>query len=219
MLTYRSARLPLAATAAIIATAIVFINIPATQATDCATLVATADSHHKQAVQQNQTGTDGYFAALYKVEDELFDIMKQCQNNAATLSAMGELQLSLGQIPIAKLYGQKAIGIDDENWQAHYVLGSALNLKKEYALGLTHLKKASALQPNNYSLLVNLCSSYEKNKQFSQAIKACSTAIQKGPYEIRGTAYYLRALAYTGNNELTLAEKDNQLAKEFGINK
>ena len=212
-------RLSLITIASIIIAGIIFINIPATQATDCAALVTTADSHHKQAIQQNQPGTDAYLAALYKVEDELFEAMKQCQDNSSTISTMGELQLSLGQIPIAELYAKKAISIDNENWQAHYVLGSALNLKKEYPLGLEHLKKAYDLQPENYSLLVNICSSYEKNKQFSKAIKACSTAIDKGPYEIRGTAYYLRALAYTGNNELTLAEKDNQLATEFGIKK
>ena len=164
-------RLPLIAITAVIA-GILFINIPATQATDCSATLKNADIKHKQAVQQHQPGTDSYLAALYAIEDELFAAMKRCQDNSPVLSAMGELQLSLGQVPIAQLYGQKAIEIDNENWQAHYVLGSALNLQKKYPLGLKHLKKASKLQPQNYSLLVNLCSSYEKNKQFPEAIEA-----------------------------------------------
>lgn len=211
-------RLPLIAIAAAIA-GILFINIPATEATECSETLKSADTKHKQVVQEQQPGTDSYLGALYEIEDELFSAMKRCPDDSAVISAMGELQLSLGQIPIATLYGQKAIKMDDGNWQAHYVLGSALNLQKKYTEGLVHLKKASELQPKNYSLLVNLCSSYEKNKQFSDAIEACSTVIEKGPYNIHGTAYYLRALAYTGNNELTLAEKDNKLAKEFGVQK
>lgn len=212
-------RLPIIAIAITMTAGIFFMKIPATLATDCAASITNINHLHKQAVQQNQAGTDDYFAALYKVEDMIFDTMKHCSDNSTVISAMGELQLSLGQVPIAQLYGEKAVKMDNTNWQAHYVLGSALNLQKKYVRGLEHLKISSELQPKNYSLLVNLCSSYEKNKKFSQAIKACSTAIEKGPYEIRGTAYYLRALAYTGTGEVTLAEKDNQLAKEFGVKK
>ena len=211
-------RLPLFVIAIIIS-GILLTNIPSTQAVDCSGTVDRANEKHKLAVQQHQPGTDSYLAALYKIEDELFSAMKQCPENSYAVSTMGELQLSLGQIPIAQLYGIKALEMDSQNWQAHYVLGGALNLQKKYTEGLQHLKQASELQPENYSLLVNLCSSYEKNKQYPEAIKACSTAIEKGPYNIRGTAYKLRALAYTGNNEPVLAEKDNQLAREFGIQK
>ena len=207
-------RLSLIAIAATIMVAL-FINIPATQATDCSDTLKKANAKHKQVVQQHKPGTDAYLSALYKIEDELFAAMKRCQDNSSVVSAMGELQLSLGQVPIAQLYGQKAIEMNSANWQAHYVLGSALNLQKKYSEGLPHLKQASKLNPENYSLLVNLCSSYEKNKQFTQAIKTCSTVIEKGPYNIHGTAYYVRALAYTGNGEHSLAEKDRKLAKEF----
>ena len=209
-------RLALIAITATIAGAF-FINVPVTQATECSATLKDADIKHKQIVQQYQAGTDEYLSALYKIEDELFAAMKRCPDDSEVISAMGELQLSLGQIPIATLYGQKAIQMNNDNWQAHYVLGSALNLQKKYSQGLEHLQRASQLQPDNYSLLVNLCSSYEKNKQYPEAIKACSTAIEKGSYDIRGTAHFLRAQAYKGNNELTLAERDIELAKEFGF--
>lgn len=196
----------------------VFINISTTQATDCSATIKNADINHKQAVQQHQPGTDGYLGALYAIEDKLFDAMKgECLDNSSVISAMGELQLSLGQIPFAQLYARKALKMDNDNWQAHYVLGSALNLQKEYTLGLEHLQQASKLQPENHSLLVNLCSSYEKNKQYPEAIKTCSAAIEKGPYHIRGTAHFIRAQAHKGNNELTLAERDIALAREFGF--
>jgi len=198
--------------------AILFINISSTQATDCAAVVTSANNDHKQALKTHQSGTDDLLTALYRIEDTLFAAMKSnCANHSSVFSTMGELQLSLGQIPIAQLYAVKALNMDNDNWQAHYVYGSALNLQKKYAEGLEHLISASELQPDNYSLLVNLCSSYEKNQQYSKAIQACSTAIDEGPYDIRGTAYFLRAQAHQANNEITLAEKDLELAKEFGF--
>ena len=198
--------------------AILFINISSTHATDCASIITTTNNDHKLALKEHPAGTDSLLTALYKVEDALFDAMKgKCSDNSSVVSTMGELQLSLGQVPIAQLYAIKALEMDNDNWQAHYVFGSALNLQKKYAKGLEHLQRASELQPDNHSLLVNLCSSYEKNKQYPEAIQACSTAIEKGPYDIRGTAHFLRAQAYKGNNEITLAERDIELAKEFGF--
>ena len=196
----------------------VFAYTSTTEATSCSSVVTNSDREHKQALQQHEPGTDAYFSALYAIEDALFDAMKnKCPNNSAVVSTMGELQISLGQIPIAQLYAKKALEMDTKNWQAHYVLGSALNLQKKYTEGLQHLQQASELQPDNHSLLVNLCSSYEKNKQYNEAIEACSTAIEEGPYDIRGTAHFLRAQAYKGTNEITLAERDIELAKEFGF--
>jgi len=196
---------------------ILLVNISPSQATDCRALATGFDEKHKQIIQQHARGSDAYFANLYKIEDEIFATMNQCQTSAAIITAMGELQLSLGQVPLAQLYGEKAINLDNDDWNAHYVLGSALNLQKEYVRGLEHLQLASKLQPDNYSLTVNLCSSYEKNGKFQKAIDACTQAIEKGPYELRGTAYFLRALAHKGNDEPALAEKDQQLAKEFGF--
>lgn len=196
---------------------VVLINTTTTHANDCNAIVAMTNNEHKQALRDHKAGSHELLTALYKVEDALFDAMKgQCANSSAVVSSMGDLQLSLGQIPIAQLYAAKALKMDSDNWQAHYVIGSALNLEKKYSEGLVHLQKASALQPDNHSLRVNLCSSYNKNKRYDEAIEACSTAIEKGPYDIRGIAHYLRAEAYKGTNELTLAEKELELAREFG---
>ena len=205
-------------TAGLIVLAIILlVTISPSQATDCGSLATSFDNRHKQVLQQHARGTDSYFSELYKIEDEIFPAMKLCQSNVAIINAMGELQLSLGQVPLAQLYGEKAVNLDNDDWNAHYLLGSALNLQKKYARGLEHLQLATKLQPDNYSLRLNLCSSYEKNKKFQQAISTCSEVIEKGPYDLRGTAYYLRALAHSGNNEPALAEKDNLLANEFGF--
>jgi len=188
-------------------------------AADCEKAAATLDAQHKQVTEKHTPNTQPYIKALYAAEDQAFTSIKQCKANAHFLAAMADLQLSLGQGPLAVLYAQKSLAINDNNWKAHHVLGTTLTNKEEYIDGLRHLERASSLNPDNYALLINLCSSYEQNFKHNEAIVACGIVIEKGPYELHGPAYYIRARAYTARNEHTLAERDDRLAIEFGFNK
>lgn len=187
------------------------------QAETCAQTVQFIDSQHRKALDNYQPGSQDYLRALYAIEDGIFPALKRCPRNAPLMAAMSELQLSLGQPPIALLYAQKALEFDPNSWQAHNAAGNALNVVEKYSEGLQHLQRASELQPDNYALLVNLCSGYERNKQHDKAVKSCSLVIDKGPYDLRGTAYYLRAKAYRARGELEHAERDDKHAKEFGF--
>ena len=196
------------------------LNIPiSVGAVDCDKATRHIDNQHRQALARYTPATDDYFRALYGIEDTVFPVIEACPQSSAIMATMAELQLSLGQAPIALLYAQKALEFDPDSWQAHYAAGSALNILQQHAEGLEHLERASNLNPENYSLLVNLCSSYGKNGMQDKAIVSCSVAIDKGPYEIRGTAYYLRARAYDARGETLLAEKDDRDAREFGYRK
>lgn len=186
------------------------------QAQYCAGLADQFDAQHRQVLQQHPGNRKSRLEALHGLEETAFSHLEQCQESAAVFAAMGDLQISIGQVPLAQLYGEKAIELDAQHWHAHYVLGSALNLQKQYEPGLQHLQRASQLRPDNYSLLVNLCSSYLQNTQFDTAISTCSSVIDKGPTSIHGTAYFLRAQAYTAINDTTAAEKDLQAASQLG---
>jgi len=190
--------------------------IPA-HAKTCAQTVQDIDQQHRKALNSLQPGSDDYLHALHAIEDDIFPALNRCPANAPLLVAMAELQLSLGQPPIALLYAQKALELAPDSWQAHNAAGNALNVVEKYSEGLQHLQRASDLQPDNYALLVNLCSSYERNKQHAKVIKSCSRVIDKGPYDLRGTAYYLRAKAYRARSELKHAASDEKHAKEFGF--
>lgn len=201
-------------------TLLFLLSIPLSgQTANCDKTAAQIDRQHKQALAKYTPATDDYFRTLYGIEDAVFPAMQACPQNSAIMASMSELQLSLGQAPIALLYAQKALGFNPDSWQAHYAAGSAMNLLKNYAEGLVHLERASSLNPGNYSLLVNLCSSYGKNSLHNKAIVSCSLVINKGPYEIRGTAYYLRARAHHARSEIELAEQDDRKAREFGFKK
>jgi tetratricopeptide (TPR) repeat protein len=187
------------------------------QAETCSQTVQRIDSQHRKALDNYQPGSDDYLRALYAIEDSVFPALKRCPNNAPLLTAMAELQLSLGQPPIALLYAQKALSINPNSWQAHNAAGNALNVVEKYREGLQHLQRASELQPDNYALLINLCSSYERNQQHARAIQSCSRVIDKGPDDLRGTAYYLRARAYQARGELEHAAADDKHARELGF--
>lgn len=187
------------------------------QAETCEQTVQFIDSQHRQALNNYKPGSQDYLRALYAIEDGIFPALKRCPRNAPLMAAMSELQLSLGQPPIALLYAQKALEFDPNSWQAHNAAGNALNVVEKYSEGLQHLQRASQLQPDNYALLVNLCSSYVSNKEHDSAVKTCSLVINKGPYDLRGSAYYLRAKAYRARGELEHAGRDEKHAKEFGF--
>jgi tetratricopeptide (TPR) repeat protein len=187
------------------------------QAETCSQTVQRIDSQHRKALDNYRPGSDEYMYSLYAIEDSVFPALERCPNNASLMAAMSELQLSLGQPPIALLYAQKALKYDPNNWQAHNAAGNALNVMERYREGLQHLQRASELQPDNYALLINLCSSYEQNQQHTRAIQSCSRVIEKGPSDLRGTAYYLRARAYQARGELEHAASDDKHARELGF--
>lgn len=149
-------------------------------AESCSQTVQYIDSQHRKALDNYKPGSQDYLRALYAIEDGIFPSLKRCPRNAPLMAAMSELQLSLGQPPIALLYAQKALEFDPNSWQAHNAAGNALNVVEKYNEGLQHLQRASELQPDNYALLVNLCSSYERNKQHAKAILSCGRVIDKG---------------------------------------
>ncbi|NNG14424.1 MAG: hypothetical protein HKM22_04620, partial [Gammaproteobacteria bacterium] len=123
------------------------------QAETCSQTVQHIDSQHRKALDNYQPGSQDYLRALYTIEDSIFPALKRCPRNAPLMAAMSELQLSLGQPPIALLYAKKALEYDPNSWQAHNAAGNALNVVEKYSEGLQHLQRASDLQPDNYALL------------------------------------------------------------------
>lgn len=85
-----------------------------------------------------------------KLENELFDAIAKCKTYAGMFVLMGELQIEMGQIPLAVVYGNKSVKVDGKYWRAHKLLGSAKMLNNEPESGLTSLKKSSRSEPNKY---------------------------------------------------------------------
>lgn len=177
------------------------------------------NKQHEKALnnKNNKPGTRAYAIALYEVEQAIFPALKQCPDNVEIVSLMGEVQISTGQIPFAIQYGRKAVKMDPKVWQANYLLGSALNLKKEYNEGIKYLLIASQLVPGKNTLKFNICSAYTAAKKYAQAIVSCTDLIKQNDKRLSGPAHYMRARAYTGQGKTKAAKEDRTIARKLGF--
>ena len=130
---------------------------------------------------------------------------------------MGELQIEMGQIPLAVVYGRKSVAVDGEYWRAHKLLGSAQMLNKEFEGGLDSLKKAVDLNPKNINTQLNLISALIQNKNYDQALPLINTIINKKEKGTVAIAYYFRSQVNKGKGLITESNKDAKTAEGMGF--
>lgn len=152
-----------------------------------------------------------------QLENNLFDAINQCRTYAGMFVLMGELQIEMGQIPLAVVYGKKSVAVDGEYWRAHKLLGSAKMLNNEFEGGLSSLKKAVDLNPKNINTQLNYISALIKNKKHDQALTLVNTVIHKKEQDTLAIAYYFRSQINRGKGLITEANKDANTAQGLGF--
>lgn len=154
---------------------------------------------------------------LIQMENNIFDGIEKCKAYAGMFVLMGELQIEMGQVPLAVIYGKKSVEIDGDYWRAHKLLGSAQMLNDESKDGLRSLTKAVALNPKDINTQLNFISALIKNKKYDQALKLVNTVIRKNDKATLAIAYYLRSQVYKGKNLIAEANKDAKTAQTMGF--
>ena len=183
-----------------------------------AALSADCENLFHKLDKQNITITEkDHQKNFIKMENELFDAIEKCKTYAGMFVLMGELQIEMGQIPLAVVYGKKSVEVDGEYWRAHKLLGSSKMLNKEFEGGLNSLKKAVALNPKNINTQLNLISALIQNKKYEQALILINTVIQKKDKDTLAIAYYFRSQVYNGKGLSIEANKDAKTAQEMGF--
>ena len=152
-----------------------------------------------------------------KLESDIFDAIEKCKTYAGMFVLMGELQIEMGQIPLAVVYGKKSVEVDGAYWRAHKLLGSAQMLNKESERGLRSLKKAVDLNPSNINTQLNLISALIHNKKHEQALTLINTVIDKNETGTLAIAYYFRSQVYKGKGLIDEANKDISTARGMGF--
>ena len=181
-------------------------------AEDCKTRFSKLDTQLHQILSENK------IKKLIALEDALFKAIDKCRTTSGMFVLMGEVQIDMGQIPLAVVYGQKAIELDSTNWRAHNLLGSARILNKEPITGLVSLKKAVNLAPNNVNAKLNLASGLIENTKFDEALEIINKIIARNTdTDLLATAYYLRSQIYKGKGLIIEADKDLKEAKQRGF--
>lgn len=150
-------------------------------------------------------------------ENAIFEGINQCKTYAGMFVLMGELQIEVGQIPLAVVYGRKAVEINAGYWRAHKLLGSAQMLNKEFEGGLKSLKNAVDLNPKNINTQLNFISALIQNKKYDRALTLVNSVIDKNESESLAIAYYFRSQVYTGKDLIIEANKDKKTARDMGF--
>ncbi|VAW94998.1 hypothetical protein MNBD_GAMMA23-1895 [hydrothermal vent metagenome] len=154
---------------------------------------------------------------LVAVEDALFKAIDKCRSKSGMFVLMGEVQIDMGQIPLAVVYGRKAVELDNKYWRAHKLLGSARMLNHQPELGLKSLRHAVTLAPDNINTKLNLVSALLQNKAFDEALDSVNEIIAINNKDSLPTAHYLRSKVYTGNGLIIAADKDLKEALRLGF--
>lgn len=180
-------------------------------AADCKKLFTKLDAQHYAV-----SGKDR-IKKIIKLENDLFKAIEQCKTYSGMFVLMGEVQIDMGQVPLAVVYGRKSVELDNNYWRAHKLLGSAQMLNKSPVHGLHSLQKAVELNTTNINTKLNLCSALVQNKKYDEAMLLIEKIIVLNDKDTLATAYYLRGQAYKGKGLIIQADNDIKLAQELGF--
>ncbi len=180
-------------------------------AEDCKTRFNKLDKQLYQISSENRV------KKLIALEDALFKAIDMCKTKSGMFVLMGEVQIDMGQVPLAVVYGRKAVKLDSNDWRAHKLLGSARMLNNESEKGLKSLRQAVALAPDNINANLNLVSALIQNKKFDEALKRTNKIVTGNNTDSIATAYYLRSQIYKGKGLIIEADRDLKEAKQRGF--
>ena len=167
--------------------------------------------------QSHQVTNNERNKQLIALENALFDAIAQCKMYSGMFVLMGELQIEMGQIPLAVVYGRKAVELDAKYWRAHKLLGSSRMLNQQSETGLEALRTAYSLAPDNLVVQLNLTGALIENKKHDEALSLVNKIIELNDHDHLATAYYLRSQAYNGKGLVIEAQKDAKRAQELGF--
>ena len=181
---------------------------------DCKKIFEKIDKQNHDIV--GQTGRER-IKSLIAIEEDLFKAIDQCKKYSGMFVLMGEVQIDMGQVPLAVVYGRKAVELDSKYWRAYKLLGSARMLNQEIEFGLKALKQAHSLEPKNVKVQLNLIGAYIENKKYDEAFSLVNEIIKNKDDENLATAYYLRSRAYAGKGLIIEGSQDSKKAHELGF--
>ena len=151
------------------------------------------------------------------LEQALFKAIDQCRTFSGMFVLMGELQIEMGQVPLAVVYGRKSVELDSNYGRAYKLLGSAKMLNNESESGLKALQHAYSIEPKNLNIKLNLVSALIHNTKFNEGLELVNKVIEKNNPDHIATAYYLRSQAYKGKGMVIEADNDLKRAKNLGF--
>ena len=161
---------------------------------DCEKIFDKLDKRHIPNTDED------YNKKIIRMESDIFAGIEKCKVYAGMFVLMGELQIEMGQIPLAVVYGKKSVELDGDYWRAHKLLGSAKMLNNESEDGLISLKKAVVINKTKINKKINFIREQIMNEKDTLAI-----------------AYYFRSQIHKRKGLIKEANEDAKKAQEMGF--
>lgn len=204
-------------TRSLVAVIVAFALPVAAVADSCKSLFEELHQTYKRADKAPNASTTIRRAKLREVESMLFGALAQCPRDAALFALMGEVQISLGQAPLAAVYGRKAIEFDPTSWRAQQLIGSSLVITGNPREGIQHLERARELAPDNAAVRVNLASALAIGGDYPRALALCETLIESKDQGIAAAAHNIRGQVYARQGDLKAAAREFNTAERLGF--
>jgi len=183
----------------------------------CATLFEKLNAEHTRVIETTQAAPPAQRLQLSAIEAGLFQALERCPVEADLYALMGEVQISMGQVPLAAVYGRKAVKLDRRSWRAQQLLGSALAMLGETGRGIMHLEQAVALAPDHPRLHLNLASALFAAKEYTRVLRICDVLLDSPDTRVAGAAYNLRGQVYLRQGKLKEAGREFDTAIRLGF--
>lgn len=180
-------------------------------AADCKKIFKKLDKQSRNTSGQNRV------KKLIAVEDALFKAIEKCKTFSGMFVLMGEVQIDMGQVPLAVVYGRKAVELDPGYWRAYKLLGASRMLNKEVEPGVEALRKAHELKPENANVTLNFISALIEVKEYDEALGLVNNIIEQNDHDTLAMAYYFRSQVYMGKGLVVEAGKDAERAQRLGM--
>ena len=104
-------------------------------------------------------------------------IADRSPQNAEIQATMGKKLLGMGQPTIALELLQRSAALQPQSWQAHSVLGAALDQATRHAEAREHYQAALAIKPDELSITNNLAMSYALQGKLPEAERILREAL------------------------------------------
>jgi len=204
--------------AALVVVVLALLAVPgaAIAATDCDALYRQLDARHAKASATPAGPGTPRDQALRALEQVIFEAFEACPDNALLFTLMGEVQISLGQVPLAMAYGQKAISLDSGEWRAHHLLGSVLAMTGDHERGIAELTRAVELSDGRPRVRLNLASAQVWAGRYAEALPELDALAQDPDPVVVAAASHLRGKAHLGLGDVEQARVDFARAIDLG---
>lgn len=191
---------------------------PAEAEPDCSTLFSKLDQRYSRIVATFDSPIAGLEDQdLKAMESLLFKGFERCPKNARLFTLMGEVQLTLGQLPLAGVYAQKAVEFDASYWRGHQLRGTTLAMLGQSTEGLPHLERAMALQPENERLKLNLATVLFEVKAYDRVLAIADALVDSKEAMVTGAAHNLRGRVYLKQGRIKDAGREFTAAEKQGV--